>query len=50
MELVDMRGLKPRPFWVLVRVQARVLNCFLELHVDDGYDQQFLLSALRLIL
>ena len=24
MELVDMRGLKPRPFWVLVQVQVRV--------------------------
>ncbi len=24
MELVDMRGLKPRPLWVLVQVQARV--------------------------
>ena len=24
MELVDMRGLKPRPYWVLVRPQVRV--------------------------
>lgn len=27
MKLVDMQGLKPCPFWVLVQVQVQVITC-----------------------